>query len=179
MPTPSPNQSSDPPPSTSSYPFSTCPDDLQYSSHYLIESRSNPALDGPTSTDFESESQREMDIGDDIIIDNRASTSPLSRDATISPAPQSSTTAVTSPEPLGSDAARAIKIQETGPDGPTPQTSSARLIHHTGQHSRDSGGSDLAAVQEEDAACTPPSMGSDYSSIRVCVVLACHIASSY
>lgn len=100
-------------------------------------------------------------------IDNRTPASPSSRDTTVSPAPQSNTTAVTSPEPHGLDTIHVLKNQEIGSYSLTPQTAGARLSQSPGQPSRDLGAPELAMYEEDDAACTPPSMGSDYSSARV------------
>lgn len=100
-------------------------------------------------------------------IDNRTTGSPSSRDTTVSPAPQSNTTAVTSPDPHGLDSAHVLKNQDMGPDSPTPQTAGAGFSQSPGQPSRDLGAPEIAMFEEEDAACTPPSMGSDYSSARV------------
>ncbi|EFZ03194.2 vacuolar import and degradation family protein [Metarhizium robertsii] len=166
MPTPSPNQPPDQPPSASPYSFSTCPDDILHTTRHDLDNHSGPALDGLSPANLGLESQGLMHRTVETATDNRASESPSSRDTTVSPAPQTSTTAVTSPESRGIDAGHTMKNPELGPDGPTPHTASARPSQSLEQPPKDLGGPDLAMFEEEDAACTPPSMGSDYSSAR-------------
>ncbi|TWU73992.1 hypothetical protein ED733_005492 [Metarhizium rileyi] len=166
MPTPSPNQPPDQPSSASPYSFSTCPDDILHTTRHDINTHSDSALDGPTPTDFGLQSQRQMHRTVETAADNRISAPPSSR-GTISPAPQSITTAVTSPEPHGEmDSGLVMKTQELEPDGPTQYDAIARPSQSPGQPSKDLIGPDMEMFEEEDAACIPPSMGSDYSSIR-------------
>lgn len=192
MPTPSSN----PPPDPSSpppYNFSTCPDDVQHSprparqTHVAtlpepdgIQVRPESSLDGPSSPPFESQDSRnEQHPGpESLVLDGQTSVEPSSRATTISPGPQSSATGVTSPAPSGPDTDNA-KSQETGPDGPVSQIPPAASRQSPGGHStsslsRDFDSQDLAMDGDEaDPSCSP-SMGSDYSTMRVSTIQQCH-----
>ncbi|KAK2609061.1 hypothetical protein QQS21_002431 [Conoideocrella luteorostrata] len=167
MPTPSPNQPPEEPASPNSHLFSTCPDEPQHSpQHGSIDVRRNSALNGLSLASPESEQPQDTHGRTDRLIDNLASMTPSSRGTTVSPRPRSNTTGVTSPE-HGPDASHLFKSQEIDPDGPSSQSqNSARFVELHGQASKELDIVDAALVEEEDAACTPPSMGSDYSSSR-------------
>lgn len=170
MPTPSPNQPPDETPSTTPHQFSTCPDDQQHSPRNGgTNIRPDSALDGLSSVALGLDSPHDSHLSsrrETGLTDNNISTSPSSRETTVSPGPLSNTSGIPSLE-HGSDASRFAKGHEISPDGPSPLIliKTAPVEQH-GQPTKDFDGLEMAAVDCEDDACNPPSMGSDYSSLR-------------
>ncbi|KAJ3495786.1 hypothetical protein NLG97_g3148 [Lecanicillium saksenae] len=113
MPTPSSEPPLDPS-SPPSYNFSTCPDELQHSSHNTqaprqemtpgLESTSDRRSQSPRDApSIDSEQSRNIIREDSLVTNDRNSVEPSSRATTVSPRPRSSATAATSPPPeLGS-----------------------------------------------------------------------------
>lgn len=111
MPTPASNPPLDPTPPPS-YSFSTCPDDIQHSSHSSQPTRDEmtPGLEstperrsqsprGASSLDSDSQPSRRVMREESLLADDRISAEPSSRATTVSPRPRSSATAATSPPP--------------------------------------------------------------------------------
>ncbi|PQK13355.1 hypothetical protein BB8028_0004g02860 [Beauveria bassiana] len=109
MPTPSSEPPLDPS-SPSSHNFSTCPDELQHSSHISQTSHEEmtPGLQSTThrrsqsprdAPSVDSDQSRIMIREDSQVTDDRISAEPSSRATTISPPPRSSATGATSPPP--------------------------------------------------------------------------------
>ncbi|KAJ4155773.1 hypothetical protein LMH87_001002 [Akanthomyces muscarius] len=120
MPTPSSEPPLDPS-SPPSYNFSTCPDELQHSSHSSqtareemtpgLESASDRRSQSPgEAPSIGSEQTRAMIREDSLVTDDRISAEPSSRATTVSPRPQSSATGATSPPPdLGNGKQRELE----------------------------------------------------------------------
>lgn len=187
MPTPASNTN---PSSPRSYSFSTCPDDIQQSSHSnrhsrdVLHDQSNMHIQHAHSTNAVSPlvigepSPPEGLVSDDAIMDEtQGSDAPSSRSATMSPPPQSNTTAITSPIPSAPDV-EPSKIQDESEIGNQLSRESSGCVRHAAEprlsaqeHTRntpfldqDQNGVD-AETQEDDF--WSPSMGADYSCVRV------------
>ncbi|KAJ4257435.1 hypothetical protein NW762_008559 [Fusarium torreyae] len=189
MPTPSSN-----PPveaaSPRSYSFSTCPDDVQHQQRPTWQSRdsdqghvddigvqSNPNLsvDGASPLTVDAPSAPEGLTSDDAIMyEGRPSDDPSSRSSTMSPRPQTATTAVTSPMPSASGSEIKGREAEIGsqlsrePSNSTQRASESESIsreplRRRGSPNRESEWIDSDA-QEDDL--WSPSMGPDFSCMR-------------
>ncbi|KAF4962081.1 hypothetical protein FSARC_9815 [Fusarium sarcochroum] len=189
MPTPSSN-----PPieaaSPRSYSFSTCPDDVQHQPRPTWQSRgnneghvddiglqSNPDLsvDGASSLTVDAPSAPEGLTNDDAIMyEGRPSNDPSSRSSTMSPRPQTATTAVTSPMPSASGSEIKGREAEIGsqlsrePSNSTQRASESESVsreplRRRGSPNRESEWIDSDA-QEDDL--WSPSMGPDFSCMR-------------
>ncbi len=120
MPTPSSEPPLDPS-SPPSYNFSTCPDEIQHSSHssQTVREEMTPGLESASdrrsqspgeAPSIGSEQTRAMIRQDSLVTDDRISAEPSSRATTVSPRPQSSATGATSPPPdLGNGKQRELE----------------------------------------------------------------------
>lgn len=195
MPTPSSNPPNPTAPRSPS--FSTCPEDIQRPSHssrqlhdaveeqlgqetqqdLSMNAVSPPAGDAPSAPEG-------LASEDVMIFETQTSDEPSSREATMSPRPQSNTTGFTSPIPSAPDV-ELIKGQEA-----EIGTQLSRETSHGAHNANDSEGSIEAQTtgsclieqetppidadaQEDDL--WSPSMGADYSSMRVsaCPSISC------
>ncbi|KAF7562040.1 hypothetical protein G7046_g2085 [Stylonectria norvegica] len=188
MPTPSSNQPPDPS-SPRSHSFSTCPDDTQqhpartsWQSHDAVRDHVDMEVQHAASTervaapeDHAPASLQGPASEDAVTYDGRPSDEPSSRATTMSPRPQSSATAVTSPIPSSSDA-DVSKVQEAeiGSQLSRETSNSTRncpesdILHHAQPRDDTSlsrGVQSLDADAQEDELWSP-SMGPSYSSMR-------------
>jgi hypothetical protein len=189
MPTPSSN-----PPveaaSPRSYSFSTCPDDVQYQQRPTWQSRdddlddvdnigtrssSNLSVDGALALTVDAPPAPEGPSDDTVMYDGRPSDDPSSRSSTMSPRPQTATTAVTSPMLSGPETEVKGREAEIGtqlsrePSNSTQRASESESIarepsRRRGSPSQESEWIDFDAQEDE---LWSPSMGSDYSCMRV------------
>ena len=179
MPTPSPEQPTDPS-SPQQHGFLQCPDDLQYTQRPSWQP-DGPALDGNEESDTEVRDERLLRIVDGTIrdgspvvnivrADGRISVDPSSRATTMSPRPQSSATAGTSPMVNSSDGE-----VKPGTDGAIDGDMSDKLARRS-EHTSDIQSSDHRRHEsptpeqpgfEEDDELFSPYMGSDFPATRV------------
>ncbi|KAM0252980.1 hypothetical protein ACHAP5_000843 [Fusarium lateritium] len=188
MPTPSSN-----PPveaaSPRSYSFSTCPDDVQYQQRSTWQSRdddqenvdntgtqssSNVPVDGASTLTVDAPPAPEGPSDDAVMYDGRPSDDPSSRSSTMSPRPQTATTAVTSPMLSGPETEVKGREAEIGtqlsrePSNSTQRASESESIarepsRRRGSPNQESEWIDFDAQEDE---LWSPSMGSDYSCMR-------------
>ncbi|KAG5665880.1 hypothetical protein KAF25_010005 [Fusarium avenaceum] len=188
MPTPSSN-----PPveaaSPRSYSFSTCPDDVQYQQRPTWQSReddldnidnsgsqssSNLSVDGALALTVDAPPAPEGPSDDTVMYDGRPSDDPSSRSSTMSPRPQTATTAVTSPMLSGPETEVKGREVEIGtqlsrePSNSTQRASESESIarepsRRRGSPNQESEWIDFDAQEDE---LWSPSMGSDYSCMR-------------
>lgn len=172
MPTPSSDQLPSPP----SEGFSTCPDDLQHSLRpgwqvegQAIDSHQNPdtqITDAPAlvTTDTNDYNESREDIL--ILEEERASGELLSRDTTMSPTVRSDTTASTTSPTFFDGEMKRVGIKEClGRAVTSPSQQSCRSGHDRSA-SLEVEDAPESQVDEDDGLYSP-SMGSDYSSLRV------------
>lgn len=193
MPTPSSN-----PPveaaSPRSYSFSTCPDDVQYQQRPTWQSRdddlgnvdnigsqssSNLSVDGALALTVDAPPAPEGPSDDTVMYDGRPSDDPSSRSSTMSPRPQTATTAVTSPMLSGPETEVKGREAEIGtqlsrePSNSTQRASESESIarepsRRRGSPNQESEWIDFDAQEDE---LWSPSMGSDYSCMRVSQII--------
>ncbi|KAF5674306.1 VID24-like protein [Fusarium heterosporum] len=188
MPTPSSN-----PPveaaSPRSYSFSTCPDDVQYQQrptwqsrdddrdnvdNTVTQPRANLPIDGTSALTLDALPAPEGPSDDAVMYDGRPSDDPSSRSSTLSPRPQTATTAITSP--MLSGPGSEIKERETEigtqlsrePSNSTQRASESESLQcepsgRRGSPNQESKWVDHDAQEDE---LWSPSMGSDYSCMR-------------
>ncbi|KAM5354369.1 hypothetical protein ACJ41O_001018 [Fusarium nematophilum] len=189
MPTPSSN----PPAEASSprsYSFSTCPDDVQHQqrptwqSHDAVQDHTDMGVQPTPSLSVDAASPLAVDApsapegpasDDAIMFDGRPSDDPSSRSSTMSPRPQSATTAVTSPMPSGSgsdvtksrDAEIGSQLSRE-PSNSSRQAPESENIAREPSRRRGSPNRELELIDadaQEDELWSPP-MGPDYSCMR-------------
>jgi hypothetical protein len=170
MPTPSSNTAPAllPPTAHSS---STCPDDLQHPSR---PSRTDGADISSMDTDH-MEVQHELSAGDVSTSERSASADPMSRATTMSPRPQPGVTISTSPVPAGHDI-EVLKhhdhmIEDTSCQETLPKVQ--RMAECTAESPGRESRPYSPDLEEEDAGYMLPSMGPEYSSMRVSVTACC------
>ncbi|TQV93873.1 hypothetical protein V2A60_003968 [Cordyceps javanica] len=171
MPTPSsepPLNPSSPPP----YNFSTCPDDLQHSSHSAQTSREEMTPGLESGSDRRSQSAREAPsvasepsqnlMGEDsLVTDERISAEPSSRASTVSPRPRSSATGATSPPPdLGNTKQQELERQPGADHKAVPGSPS--LSDTVNRQEADDNQSDIGDDYTQSSCYT----GLDYSNKR-------------
>lgn len=169
MPTPSADQTLDDIPSTT-HQFSTCPDDLQHPPRPGdISIGPDPSLDELSSgaLGIDSPSHVHMSsIRDSDLVDNNHR-DPSSRDTTVSPGPPLVTSGIPSSE-HSSELPLFLKGRATSPDEPSScRPAQSKHVEQHGQPTKHSGAFEMAVINVEDGAYNYPSMGSDYSSMRV------------
>ena len=172
MPTPSADQTPENIPSTTPHQFSTCPDDLQNSPRRGgINIRPDPPLDELSSAALGIDSSQHMHTSsrrDTDLVDNNHRI-PSSRDTTVSPGPSLITLRIPSSE-HSSELPLFSKGRETNPDEPSSfHPAKIRHVEQHGQSTKHLSALEMAVINVEDGAYNDLSMGSDYSSIRVCV----------
>ncbi|KAH6990336.1 vacuolar import and degradation protein-domain-containing protein [Ilyonectria destructans] len=187
MPTPASNPPPDPS-SPRSYSFSTCPDDVQHptwQSHEAVQDHDDMGVQPVPSGTIAGASPPVGDVPpplegpapDDAIMDEgRTSEDPSSRSTTMSPGPQSTTTAVTSPAPSGADA-DLVKSRDAEignqlsrqPSTSIQQAPESESLPRAATRRRASPSHEWESVDvdaQEDELWSP-SMGPDYSNMRV------------
>lgn len=191
MPTPSSDQSPDPP-SPQSHAFATCPDDLQTPPRTSWQTAAGGAAAQSQHTDMEvhNESAAAMAVDDSVaragtsgpmmeesvMVDERTTVAPSSRATTMSPLPQSSITSGSSPASFGLDTDVAKNVNEangdslsratTGQSEATCDVSSGRRSPEQARNAPSRGVDNLeTSVPYDDLYA--PSMGPDYPSMRV------------
>ncbi|KAI5462919.1 vacuolar import and degradation protein-domain-containing protein [Mariannaea sp. PMI_226] len=187
MPTPSSNPPPDPS-SPRSYSFSTCPDDIQHTawqSHDAVQEHSSMdvqpvppvSLNGAAPPIVGAAPSLEGPATDDTIMDGgRASEDVSSRSTTMSPQPQSTVTAVTSPVPSGAEADIAksrdaeigshLSRQASNHTQPVPETEMTPRAISRRRESPDLEWDSTDSDAQDDELWSP-SMGPDYSCMRV------------
>ncbi|KAM0343113.1 hypothetical protein ACHAPU_008861 [Fusarium lateritium] len=188
MPTPSSN-----PPveaaSPRSYSFSTCPDDVQYQQrptwqsrddgrdnvdNTVTQPRANLSIDGTSALTLDALPAPEGPSDDAVMYDGRPGDDPSSRSSTLSPRPQTATTAITSPMLSGPGSEIKEREVEIGvqlsrePSNSTQRASESESLHREpsrrrGSPNQESKWVDFDAQEDE---LWSPSMGSDYSCMR-------------
>jgi hypothetical protein len=178
MPTPSPEQPTDPS-SPQQHGFLQCPDDLQFTQRSSWQP-DGPALDGNEESDAETRDERLLRIVDGTIggrspavgiarVEETFSVDQSSRATTMSPRPQSSATAGTSPMANSSDAG-----MKTGTDSAIGGDMADKLARpadatrdvRPSDHRRPESPTPEQPGFEEDEELYSPYMGSDFPATR-------------
>ncbi|KAK7398363.1 hypothetical protein QQX98_012257 [Neonectria punicea] len=188
MPTPASNPPPDPS-SPRSYSFSTCPDDVQHptwqsQSHDAVQDHTDMGVQPVPSLSIDGASPPVVDTApapegrapDDAVMDDgRASDEPSSRSTTMSPQPQSAATALTSPTPSGPeadlvksrDAEIGSQLSHEPSNSTQPAAESENLRASTRRRASPSREWEAIDVDAQEDELWSPSMGPDYSSMRV------------
>ncbi|KAF5542627.1 VID24-like protein [Fusarium mexicanum] len=185
MPTPSSNPPVEPA-SPRSYSFSTCPDDVQHQPRPNWQSRDDDQVHDADLPD----SNLSVDVGSPLVVDapaapegpsddatmynGRPSDETSSRSSTMSPRPQTATTAATTPMPSGPASEIKGREAEIGSQLSREPSNSTQRVSETESTARESSRrrgspnreSDWVDIDAQEDELWSPSMGSDFSCMR-------------